>query len=111
MVPPGEDRAATGAETASVHDAVGAAAPARMGQARNVHEPASRRLFPLGRNIVPGGALSRHAGTGREAAKRGEHPPRLCRRDSRGEGRSEEHTSAHQSLMRISYAVFCLKTT
>src|SRR3546814_5841578 len=24
-------------------------------------------------------------------------------------GRSEEHTSEHQSLMRISYAVFCLK--
>src|SRR3546814_5761869 len=24
--------------------------------------------------------------------------------------RSEEHTSEHQSLMRISYAVFCLKT-
>src|SRR3546814_5558813 len=26
-------------------------------------------------------------------------------------GRSEEHTSALQSLMRISYAVFCLKKT
>src|SRR3546814_1832863 len=26
-------------------------------------------------------------------------------------GRSEEHTSDLQSLMRISYAVFCLKTT
>src|SRR3546814_1594701 len=28
---------------------------------------------------------------------------------SRCEGRSEEHTSELQSLMRISYAVFCLK--
>src|SRR3546814_10551196 len=28
-----------------------------------------------------------------------------------GAGRSEEHTSALQSLMRISYAVFCLKKT
>src|SRR3546814_5566043 len=28
---------------------------------------------------------------------------------SRLEGRSEEHTSELQSLMRISYAVFCLK--
>src|SRR3546814_10793630 len=28
---------------------------------------------------------------------------------SRGEARSEEHTSELQSLMRISYAVFCLK--
>src|SRR3546814_7238734 len=27
-----------------------------------------------------------------------------------GTDRSEEHTSEHQSLMRISYAVFCLKT-
>src|SRR3546814_6014677 len=29
--------------------------------------------------------------------------------DSDGGGRSEEHTSELQSLMRISYAVFCLK--
>src|SRR3546814_6264720 len=29
--------------------------------------------------------------------------------DERGAGRSEEHTSELQSLMRISYAVFCLK--
>src|SRR3546814_5645938 len=33
---------------------------------------------------------------------------RLCWRKPRG-GRSEEHTSELQSLMRISYAVFCLK--
>src|SRR3546814_6691831 len=32
------------------------------------------------------------------------------RRETRG-GRSEEHTSELQSLMRISYAVFCLKKT
>src|SRR3546814_5313562 len=30
-------------------------------------------------------------------------------RRRRGRGRSEEHTSELQSLMRISYAVFCLK--
>src|SRR3546814_9249604 len=30
-------------------------------------------------------------------------------REGRGIGRSEEHTSELQSLMRISYAVFCLK--
>src|SRR3546814_5339872 len=37
-------------------------------------------------------------------------PSRWCRsaRHHR-EGRSEEHTSELQSLMRISYAVFCLK--
>src|SRR3546814_1737080 len=34
---------------------------------------------------------------------------RRDRRRSHGLGRSEEHTSELQSLMRISYAVFCLK--
>src|SRR3546814_2516678 len=36
---------------------------------------------------------------------------RQCRqdRDPQEAGRSEEHTSELQSLMRISYAVFCLK--
>src|SRR3546814_3942858 len=33
----------------------------------------------------------------------------LARRDVEALGRSEEHTSELQSLMRISYAVFCLK--
>src|SRR3546814_4980536 len=33
----------------------------------------------------------------------------LARRERQHEARSEEHTSELQSLMRISYAVFCLK--
>src|SRR3546814_6048903 len=33
------------------------------------------------------------------------------RRGSRASARSDEHTSELQSLMRISYAVFCLKKT
>src|SRR3546814_10479250 len=33
-----------------------------------------------------------------------------CDRETVGAVRSEEHTSELQSLMRISYAVFCLKT-
>src|SRR3546814_8962120 len=33
----------------------------------------------------------------------------MARRDGPGSDRSEEHTSELQSLMRISYAVFCLK--
>src|SRR3546814_3762340 len=37
-------------------------------------------------------------------------PGKLLPRDA-GAGRSEEHTSELQSLMRISYAVFCLKKT
>src|SRR3546814_6444524 len=36
-----------------------------------------------------------------ESRKRGDHPQQRAR--------SEEHTSELQSLMRISYAVFCLK--
>src|SRR3546814_8717733 len=34
---------------------------------------------------------------------------RLCHATAPTSGRSEEHTSELQSLMRISYAVFCLK--
>src|SRR3546814_5715989 len=34
---------------------------------------------------------------------------RVAQRDGSGQQRSEEHTSELQSLMRISYAVFCLK--
>src|SRR3546814_6624409 len=37
------------------------------------------------------------------------HPSGVIRRVAVGELRSEEHTSELQSLMRISYAVFCLK--
>src|SRR3546814_7737674 len=50
------------------------------------------------------------------AAPREERPARRSRRRSRAQRprrparkRSEEHTSELQSLMRISYAVFCLK--
>src|SRR3546814_3204377 len=64
---------------------------------------------------LPRGDLGRGAGEGRrrpEEGLRGERPegPRRLRL---GQGqrldRSEEHTSELQSLMRISYAVFCLK--
>src|SRR3546814_5334013 len=48
------------------------------------------------------------AGAGRAAgAGEGFHRPRRGADDARR--RSEEHTSELQSLMRISYAVFCLK--
>src|SRR3546814_1278033 len=52
-------------------------------------------------------------GPGREVSAR--QPPRESQRaglreqDPRRQRRSEEHTSELQSLMRISYAVFCLK--
>src|SRR3546814_7099713 len=38
-----------------------------------------------------------------------QHRDRLAVHDLCATGRSEEHTSELQSLMRISYAVFCLK--
>src|SRR3546814_5273614 len=50
--------------------------------------------------------------TGRSSRGRRDHFPRpaRCRHTAcRLEWRSEEHTSELQSLMRISYAVFCLK--
>src|SRR3546814_7573765 len=50
-----------------------------------------------------GAARLRAAHPGRRAARRQIRPPPDVA------GRSEEHTSELQSLMRISYAVFCLK--
>src|SRR3546814_2372176 len=56
--------------------------------------------FPVRRRgSLFGRLFRRHA-----AAERGE-----ARRARHGRRRSEEHTSELQSLMRISYAVFCLK--
>src|SRR3546814_6622572 len=81
-----------GDELAQRADAVGAARDVRM-QA-DVHDPATGRPFRIEdvefldqrlRELVGGEILARD------------------------EGRSEEHTSELQSLMRISYAVFCLK--
>src|SRR3546814_8705552 len=77
-------------------------------------------LFPyttLFRSIDAVESQAEHAGADQdEDDEAGE----LCRRVHRlahqveaepaiGHGRSEEHTSELQSLMRISYAVFCLK--
>src|SRR3546814_8032651 len=64
---------------------------------------------------VLGGDAGRHGEAAhryrdRGAGTRNLVEPFLARDDERGLGdRSEEHTSELQSLMRISYAVFCLK--
>src|SRR3546814_6618415 len=60
----------------------------------------------------PVGDLVRQQGQARR--RQCHHRPRPApaaqyRRDPCARGRSEEHTSELQSLMRISYAVFCLK--
>src|SRR3546814_10300979 len=60
---------------------------------------------------------ARHAGAQGARQGRGADPVveeawragRGARHPARPQGRSEEHTSELQSLMRISYAVFCLK--
>src|SRR3546814_9704081 len=52
---------------------------------------------------IRGAARAAGRGAGADGRQR-----RQCARRA-GRGRSEEHTSELQSLMRISYAVFCLK--
>src|SRR3546814_6389511 len=69
-----------------------------------------RRIGPAGDVIMPG-----HVGRAYQcfgAAYRGRTKPRSEMATPDGQifsERSEEHTSELQSLMRISYAVFCLK--
>src|SRR3546814_4070864 len=62
---------------------------------------------------IAGAALQQPVGHGGQAAPPDAGfflDPRGCAGGARsGAGRSEEHTSELQSLMRISYAVFCLK--
>src|SRR3546814_2774661 len=61
--------------------------------------------------LFPYTTLFRSPMNGRTPAARWHWPcPRPCRSSRRpAHGRSEEHTSELQSLMRTSYAVFCLK--
>src|SRR3546814_4394880 len=77
-------RSARGATADALGAAGGAAAPCRR----------SRRAARPGRPRRPCGDELRRAGLRRPEARR---------------TRSEEHTPELQSLMRISYAVFCLK--
>src|SRR3546814_4652327 len=91
-------------------------------------EPADRRLEPRvgGERARRGGGARRTCGRDeRGAAQARRHLVRLVGKRGRAfhrpahdgarrrlhhrDGRSEEHTSELQSLMRISYAVFCLK--
>src|SRR3546814_5180531 len=71
-------------------------------------------LFPyttLFRSFA-GGAMRPSSSTAYDRRDRGCGIFELCvcdQRQRRGQSRSEEHTSELQSLMRISYAVFCLK--
>src|SRR3546814_1592431 len=76
--------------------------------------PANRRIGRSGHS-GPRSRISRWAGGcgsrlfPRHARRRGAAEGTLAVRDRACGVRSEEHTSELQSLMRISYAVFCLK--
>src|SRR3546814_9415511 len=75
----------------------------RMSTVSTAHSPASNALpasdAPSGPGNISGNSVSTTARHGSVTASL----PHLARE------RSEEHTSELQSLMRISYAVFCLK--
>src|SRR3546814_3041982 len=64
--------------------------PCQLPLARHSQMPRSHQLALPGRLLIPG---------------------RVHCLTERSRARSEEHTSELQSLMRISYAVFCLKKT
>src|SRR3546814_6750447 len=66
----------------------------RINQERMRHIPAGGSWRDIPIDLLPAGM---------KLAKRSDHTKRY------GRPRSEEHTSELQSLMRISYAVFCLK--
>src|SRR3546814_10411618 len=91
-------------------DAPGAAAPRRLLHRDRFREVA--RLVDVGA-LQHGGVVGQELH--RQAVEDGRHEGvdgrqlDAMRRLVAGAGRSEEHTSELQSLMRISYAVFCLK--
>src|SRR3546814_3170496 len=89
---------------------------ARPAQENRTTHPNARREKPLERlsaSLAPTPLASRpRSAQDRHAQSRLPRCPRLSASpNGRPHGhRSEEHTSELQSLMRISYAVFCLKT-
>src|SRR3546814_4861987 len=64
-------------------------------------------LFRSQVRLDPG--FRRGTASGTDLSRRANPPRRLRDAGLGGRRRSEEHTSELQSLMRISYAVFCLK--
>src|SRR3546814_18996975 len=69
----------------------------------------SERALPAGRRAGQAGKLSPAASADGDAEEPGGRGTGgLLRRPAGGQDRSEEHTYELQSLLRISYAVFCL---
>src|SRR3546814_9169224 len=75
------------------------------------HRRVDQCADPPGGDRAPcgGGAAAQGLGDGGAQSAAAGEPPARRRISGRGLLRSEEHTSELQSLMRNSYAVFCLK--
>src|SRR3546814_5345628 len=93
-----------------VTDRVGGDVEGDLAARQHVHRVLARCIFAMAGHQLEKMAVQvdrmRHH---RVVDERHPHPLVLQERDRRLD-RSEEHTSELQSLMRISYAVFCLKT-
>src|SRR3546814_5878112 len=77
------------------------------GDAQRYYDSYAAAIARIGRDATPGVPFANHGISIKMSAL---HPRYAYLQGARvaGELRSEEHTSALQSLMRISYAVFCL---
>src|SRR3546814_9315451 len=98
------------------HRRAGCRRAAHPRRSRRVRVRARARARPRGRRIPaaaqrPAGAVAHGTAGASARARRARGPPvrRYALRPASDGHRSEEHTSELQSLMRISYAVFCLK--
>src|SRR3546814_10179303 len=78
--------------------------PRRPPQRRGVEQQVER---PVHLRVIEQPAQRALGAEARRGGRRDPHRAGPCVQEVRG--RSEEHTSALPSLMRISYAVFCLK--
>src|SRR3546814_10246602 len=99
------------AALSDVADGAGSAACRQAAGAAAISAASSRCLNMEGSPEWKSGSLARgvvDAGVPKVGRLR---PDRSTCGSGRGPGRAEEHTSELQSLMRISYAVFCLKKT
>src|SRR3546814_10723140 len=95
------------------HQREGTGVAARIDEVENARGMFERQIIELSRNAMAVVAIDLHAGKltvdpVERAANFCQSGPYVIRRPLRCH-RSEDHTSELQSLMRISYAVFCLK--
>src|SRR3546814_3983163 len=81
----------------------------RQGNARSFAEIRDRFAAKLQRGFDSVGGAIQYAEASLPAGAKAVQPADYVRIETERLARSEEHTSELQSLMRISYAVFCLK--